>query len=625
MYAHLLHRDFWSKASIGAFARVCPLRQAAAFAAVLLVSLSALSSRAAYASDRNATGFRPFGVSGERVAVTGRAPTPSQVTPIPAVWKATAKSAPTGQPMGQVKSWGYQLRAIDPAAIAKSSYDVVVIDFANHGQPFTREEVERMRLKPDGGRRQILAYMSVGEAERYRFYWHPTWYLQPPAWLGPENEEWRGNYLVRYWDSDWQKVVFGSPGAYLDRILAAGFDGAYLDRIDVYAEWEKEKADAARLMKAFVAALSAYAKQRDPKFQIVAQNAEELLEDDDYLATLDAVAKEDLLHGVDHTDAANSSDDVSHSVALLQKARREGKTVFVVEYLCRREQIEQSRQRLTNLGFVPYFSARTLHRLGMAEDDYCQPLGPLGRRVALVIGNAAYQHAPRMTGPAEGAKLLAQALRSTGFSDVRERIDLSRDSLNHELQRFAETARGADWAVVAYSGLGLFFEGTNYLLPVGARLELPADVGREAVLLDDLVRTVEGASAVRLVLVDACRRNYLLEALQRRGMTQIAGPGITARPTPRRVVVGYGSRCDAPAAVVDDQPDPFVTALARHIPTAGLELPWLMERVRDSVLRASKGAQEPVHFGALPDSIAFVPAADDRKSSEQRASGPRAR
>jgi cysteinyl-tRNA synthetase, unknown class len=512
--------------------------------------------------------------------------------------------------VARAKSWGYQLRNIEPSVIAASAYDVVVIDFAQQGRPFTPAEVAAMRAKPDGGRRIVLAYLSIGEAERYRFYWQPAWYLTPPAWIGPENPEWRGNYLVRYWEPAWQNLMFGAPDSYLDRILSAGFDGVYLDRVDAYADWDKERADARQRMTEFVAALSAYAKRRSAGFQIVVQNAEELLEDDAYLRVIDAIAKEDLLHGIDHTDAPNPADDVEHSIELLQRARKAGKGVLVVEYLCRREDIAKAERRLSQeLGFVAYVAPRTLHRLGMAEEDFCLPAGPLGRRVALVIGNSGYDHAPPVVAPALGAKALAQALRGAGFTEVRERIDLSRDAFNHEIQRFAETARGADWAVLSYAGLGLYFNGANYMLPVNARIELAADVVREAIPLEDAVRAVGGAGQVRLLLLDACRPNAFLEAMQKRGVSQSTGPGIAARPVPMPVTIGYASRCDAPISAKVGDPDLYTAALVRHLPTAGLELPWLMERVRDSVLRSSKGGQEPVHLGALPDAMTFVPAA----------------
>ena len=526
---------------------------------------------------------------------------------------APGKARPAGtsdgrpaNPLATAKSWAYQLRGIDPDAIARSPYDVVVVDFADREQPFTAAEVERMRSKPDGSRRVVLAYLSIGEAERYRTYWQADWYARPPSWLGSENPEWKGNFPVRFWDPDWQKIILGSPDAYLDRIIAAGFDGTYLDRVDVHSNWETEKPDAERLMVAFVARLSAYAKAARPGFLVVPQNGEELLEHDDYLRVIDGVAKEDLLYGVDHAEKPNPPDTVTHSVGLLRKARRAGKPILVVEYLCERAQVTKVEQRIAKeLGFLPYMAPRTLHSLGMGDEDYCLAPGPGGRRVALLLASSKYLAAPTIAAPAQDVRIMAAALRQAGFTDVRERIDLGRDSISQELQRFAETARNADWAVVYYAGLGMRVGETSYILPINARIEQAKDVDREAVPFEELETAVLPAKQVRLVFLDACRRNAFFDRMMSRGSSERMSPGMSAQLPRQPIAIGYASRCDTPHDEPVDK-DPYTAALARHLVTPGLELPWLMERVRDSVLRMSRGAQQPVHLGALPDSAAFV-------------------
>jgi cysteinyl-tRNA synthetase len=76
--------------------------------------------------------------------------------------------------------------------------------------------------------------MSVGEAETYRPYWQTAWEDAPPAWLAAKNEDWVGSYKVKYWTREWRALLYGSQSAYLDQILAAGFDGAFLDVVDAY-------------------------------------------------------------------------------------------------------------------------------------------------------------------------------------------------------------------------------------------------------------------------------------------------------------------------------------------------------------------------------------------------------
>jgi len=124
-------------------------------------------------------------------------------------------------------------------ALAATKYDIIIIDLFYNDQQLASQDIDQLRNKPQGGSRVILAYMSIGEAEDYRYYWQPDWTSSPPSWLSSENPDWPGNYLVRYWNSDWQAIIFGTDDSYLGRILDSGFDGVYLDKIDSFEDWEE--------------------------------------------------------------------------------------------------------------------------------------------------------------------------------------------------------------------------------------------------------------------------------------------------------------------------------------------------------------------------------------------------
>jgi uncharacterized protein (TIGR01370 family) len=111
----------------------------------------------------------------------------------------------------------------------------------------------------------------------------------------------------------------------------------------------------------FVAALTRTARAREPRFRVVVQNAEELLAESGYLALIDAVAKEDLLYGIEGDGMRNGADDVAHSIRHLQIARRAGKPVFVVEYLDAAT-ARSAGDELIGHGFIPYFAERLLDR-----------------------------------------------------------------------------------------------------------------------------------------------------------------------------------------------------------------------------------------------------------------------
>src|SRR5262245_51844649 len=159
---------------------------------------------------------------------------------LPAVAQTSEGPSPA-RLLAAAKSWGYQLQNIDPEVIAGATYDVFVIDYSRDGgdaSALTAGEVKRLQVKPDGSRRIVLSYLSIGEAETYRYYWkwYWGWFFGAPSWRSKQNREWRGNYGVRYWQDDWQKIIFTGEDSYLDRIMRAGFDGVYLDKVDEYVD-----------------------------------------------------------------------------------------------------------------------------------------------------------------------------------------------------------------------------------------------------------------------------------------------------------------------------------------------------------------------------------------------------
>lgn len=126
-------------------------------------------------------------------------------------------------------------------AVANTNYDVIVMDafFGGGTDTYAAADIERLKTKANGGQRLVISYMSIGEAEDYRYYWESDWLTDSPSWLDEENPDWAGNYKVNYWDEDWQAIIFGSSDAYLDKLLTAGFDGVYLDIIDAFEYFEE--------------------------------------------------------------------------------------------------------------------------------------------------------------------------------------------------------------------------------------------------------------------------------------------------------------------------------------------------------------------------------------------------
>jgi cysteinyl-tRNA synthetase len=327
------------------------------FAALLLAGI-ALAIASAFA-------FRSPLAMSSRTAPTP--PSPVDRVQLPQTGSAAAARR---QRMAEVKNWGYWLSSFDIAGVSAAPHDLLVIDSEiSANRTFEREfqpnEVARMRRRPDGSSRVLLAYLSIGEAERYRPYWQEQWYdpLHKPAWLHKENRRWAGNYAVQFWDPEWQQLIFGKPESYLDRIMTQGFDGVYLDRADAFFEWRKLQPSARSDMVTFIARLAEHARSKNPEFLVVMQNAEELLEDPPVLEAIDGISKEDLLYGVRRAQEANKPGDVTWSIELLHAAQQAGRKVLVVEYLKDPEKMTAAAGRTREEGFVPYFAPRQLQCL----------------------------------------------------------------------------------------------------------------------------------------------------------------------------------------------------------------------------------------------------------------------
>lgn len=287
--------------------------------------------------------------------------------------------------IGVVTSWGYQLAGLEIKAAANAPFDLIVIDATTglgDGNAMSAADIARLKRKPGGGNRLVVSYLSIGEAEDYRPDYFSAEYLEEdaPDWLMHENPQWKGNRIISFCDEGWQRTILGDDNGRnvynsiepspLHRLIELGLDGVYLDRVDVYSEVGKTCPDAARRMVDFVKRLGEHARRRNPDFLVILQNAEELLRHRQMVETIDAIAKEDLFYGVDHSEKENARDLVRDTLADLRLARRAGRPVFFVDYLRSREKIADAKRRGAAEGFIAYFGPRDLARLWLPQRDF---------------------------------------------------------------------------------------------------------------------------------------------------------------------------------------------------------------------------------------------------------------
>ncbi len=276
--------------------------------------------------------------------------------PAPLLLLACA-TLPEGPSLGGVRTWAIQLHG-DPGDA--SPYEMLILD------PSTRPVAGRI----------CLAYVNVGEAEKYRPYWKAFWRAPdsgpgvPDYLLAADPDGWEGNYLVAYGDARWQALLWGGAGALVDEALAAGFDGVFLDWVLAYREpaVSARGGDPERAMARLVCDLAAYARRKRPGAFVVLNNGAPLAaRSSDVRRAIDGVVQESLWFG----GRAGAAWDDADSGGILQTPSPElldalgslDCPVFTLDYAVREEHARGARAASAARGFVPFVSRTPLDRL----------------------------------------------------------------------------------------------------------------------------------------------------------------------------------------------------------------------------------------------------------------------
>jgi uncharacterized caspase-like protein len=231
------------------------------------------------------------------------------------------------------------------------------------------------------------------------------------------------------------------------------------------------------------------------------------------------------------------------------------------------------------------------------------------KRVALVIGNSAYRSVAPLANPSRDAKAMAEMLKKAGFDVVDAHLDVQHLEFKRALRRFEDASNGAEIAVIYYGGHGIEIGGTNYLIPVDAKLANDRDAEDEAVSLDRLVLSAQPAQQLRLIILDACRDNPFLKTMKRQRPTRSITRGLgKVEPTYTNTLIAYAAKAGSTADDGDGENSPFTLALLKHLAIPGLDIRLAFGRVRDEVLKRTANRQEPFVYGSLGGSnIALVP------------------
>jgi Caspase domain/YARHG domain len=212
-------------------------------------------------------------------------------------------------------------------------------------------------------------------------------------------------------------------------------------------------------------------------------------------------------------------------------------------------------------------------------------------RVALIIGNSAYRNVSPLDNPTTDARLMAETLRSLGFTVVGggAQLDLDKAGIDRAVQAFGARLQGAEVGLFYYAGHGLQIHGANYLVPVDANPTREADVDFQMLDSNLVLRQMEAAGTrLNLVILDACRNN----PFGGRGLRDTSS-GLAQMRAPEGTLISFATQ---PGNVAQDGVDghsPFTRALADIIRRPGLGLFDTFNQVGLAVRQSTGGAQQP--------------------------------
>ena len=226
------------------------------------------------------------------------------------------------------------------------------------------------------------------------------------------------------------------------------------------------------------------------------------------------------------------------------------------------------------------------------------------RRIALVIGNANYNNPGLvLSNPKNDAEDVAAALRSLGF-EVVQAIDANKRDMDLSMAKFARLATDSDAALFYYAGHALQYQGRNYLMPIDAEVEDEVSLRYQMIAIDDVRAALDRASGVKVMILDACRNNPLVDSLRRKmsGETRALGGGVRGLARidkTQGTVIAYSTAADEVAADGQGRNSPFTKAFLKRLQEPGLEIEQLFRRVAADVNSATGGRQRPETYVSL--------------------------
>ena len=253
---------------------------------------------------------------------------------------------------------------------------------------------------------------------------------------------------------------------------------------------------------------------------------------------------------------------------------------------------------------------------GQSPQTAAQSPQTTGHRVALVIGNSAYQNAPALSHPQIDAQAMAVMFQKAGFDVVSTLYDAGNLQFKRAIAQFEDEADHSDIAVVYYSGYGIDIQGVNYLIPVDAKIAPDRDAADEAITLQRLAKSIDGANRLRLVILDASRDNPFAQAIKQQQQTaaaQGANRGLTESTSKAGTLFAYAAIAGSEAEDGDAEHSTYTNALLHNLFVPALDIRLAFGRILVEVQKKTSYRQTPFVYGSLEGgNISLVPALPDR-------------
>lgn len=247
---------------------------------------------------------------------------------------------PEGQEVtNDVDLWHYQLQETNYEKLKALNVNYLIID--PDDSDLTKSQIAELKKN-----KQVYAYLSIGEAEDYRDYWKSSWRVGTPDFIVQENPNWAGNYLVKFWDEDWQEIILDR----VEEIDDLGYTGLYLDRVDVFYEFENKETD----MVDFVRRIWSRSDMK-----IITQNGVELYDQPEFNLFIDGMGIEDTWYD---TNRIQNPDHTNSVLNITDRARAEGKFILSIDYPQKSYRICEYYQKCSDQGYSCLVSNRALDR-----------------------------------------------------------------------------------------------------------------------------------------------------------------------------------------------------------------------------------------------------------------------